>query len=54
MAPDCYTLAIRTAKALMEYPADHKDIIISFENGKDFYARRNKASISVYCMNKDY
>lgn len=43
-------LAMRTAKELIAYePKGSKDIICEFENGKVFYAKRNKSgSITVH------
>lgn len=45
IAGDQYITAAKAAKALER--DGHKDCIYEFENGTIFYARRNKASISV-------
>lgn len=43
--PDDFVLALRAVKFLMGQ--FRQDAILSYENGKKFYVRRNKASITV-------
>jgi translation initiation factor IF-3 len=40
-------LALRTAMRLADQP-DQNDIILSFENGESFLAKRNKVGITVW------
>lgn len=45
--PDDYILATRSAKALLNYGPEHKDIILAYEDGSRFYAKRTVLGISV-------
>jgi hypothetical protein len=48
--PDDWILGIRAAKFLVEYPVEKNDAILSYgeyPGHKDFFVKRNKASITV-------
>lgn len=45
LEPDDWVLGVRAAKRLMTM--FQKDMVVSYENEKRFYVKRNKASITV-------
>jgi hypothetical protein len=45
--PENFILAVRAAKSLLDSHPEAKDIVVSFENGADFYVKRNKAGLTV-------
>jgi hypothetical protein len=44
--PDDFILAVRAAKSMLDHP-NAKTSIVAFENGSDFFVKRNKAGLTV-------
>jgi hypothetical protein len=44
--PEKFILAVRAAKSMLQHP-DSKDMVVAFEDGSDFYIKRNKAGLTV-------
>lgn len=50
--PEDFILAVRAAKWLVK-EGKNPDVLLCFEGGRDFYVRRNKASVTVRDVSKN-
>jgi hypothetical protein len=50
--PEEFILAVRAAKSMLDHP-NAKTIIVAFEDGSDFFVKRNKAGLTVRDCSRD-